>query len=219
MFAKLSKSNEKRTVLNDNLNWTSTNERLLHNSLLIEQVRNYGVKVNYIHREYHNKNQMFGEDYSNTFKGTKQVAMYIENQENNNNAMFSNFGYRLEDEADLVVPIDLFREFIGTDEPSEGDLLYVPTTSDLWEIKKVNVIDSQFQWGGLPIRRLQCRRFVHSGEVIEAEIKVNDNEMELIDQLKNLNIEYDREETTEYHANEDFQFDVNDPFGFNDKNL
>lgn len=123
----------------------------LYESLVIENIQISGQNYIYIPRTLsENFNQLFGEDVLSSFDSYVEIEMYLENFSGygGESEMLSKFGIECRDTAtfmvsrkrfsDVVVPIvpESRNEKIKY-RPCEGDLIYVPFSKSLMEIKFV----------------------------------------------------------------------------------
>lgn len=219
MFATLSDHKNTTEILNSHLNWQDKNEANLHNSVIQEYIRNQGIEVRYIRRQMNNPDFIFGEDSTNEFTDAFRVSVYLESFEKyqGQGQMFNNFGYQMKDEAEFLLSVDQFKLQADNEEPLEGDLVYIPMTNALFEIKFIDAEEFFYQFGELPVRRLLCQKFTYSHEQIDSSV-VDEEEgtVDIIEQLKDLNelSDFDTSEQTQVEQEDGFvEFDPNDPFG------
>lgn len=220
-YAQLSKNPYKTAeeeITNENFNWYNGPERDLHNSMLAEAIQHRGLEVRYIRRNMDDPDFMFGEDVNNTFDTAFRVSVYLESLERAGQAgAFEMFGYTMRDEVDLLFHIDLFKHQADDEEPLEGDLVYIPMLNTLFEIKFIDPEDMFYQFGNLPVRRVQCQKFTYSHEEIDSSVMDEDlNVVDFIQQLTDLD-KFNEEESQEKEQLRDedgfTDFDVNNPFG------
>ena len=118
-----------------------TEQRLLED-LVIESIKLYGHDVYYIPRTSVNEDLVLGEDILEKFSTSYFVEMYLNNVEGmeGEGEFLSRFGLEIRDEATFVISQRRFQEVTqGTiNRPLEGDLIYFPLTTGLFQIKFVD---------------------------------------------------------------------------------
>ena len=125
-------------------------ESELLNNLIVEAIQQKGVTVWYIIRDKINDDYLFGESPISEFKDFVEIEMYLKNVDSfdGNSDIYSQFGFEPVTSIDLEVAISRFKEELGGFDivrPREGDLIYLPFSKQLLEVKKVNNDDSYFQ--------------------------------------------------------------------------
>lgn len=155
------------------------NEQLLIEDIIIECLSIYGQQMVYIPRQLVAKDDILGEDRLSEFKETYPIEMYFENVDSfdGQGAFLSKFGLMMEQSATLVVSRRRWEQLIGRhdstilpDRPCEGDLIYFPLTSGLFEIKFVKHQDPFYQLGKLYVYKLQVELFQYASEKIDTGI-------------------------------------------------
>ena len=168
----------------------TSSEQLLIEDLIIESLKIYGHDVYYLPRTLVNEDTIFDEDTLSQFTQAYPLEMYLENIEGfEGQDLFSKFGIEFRDQATFVLARRRWQELVVSSggiftqdtRPSEGDLLYFPKTSSLFEIKLVEFSDPFYQAGKLYIFRLQCELFEYSSEVIDTGV-------EALDQIYDLHV-------------------------------
>ena len=89
----------------------------------------------------------------------------------------SKFGLDIQNDATFVVSRRRWEQFISIDSnlivssrPNEGDLIYFPKGSKLFEITFVDHDDPFYQVQNLPTYKLKCKTFEYGSEVIDTGI-------------------------------------------------
>ncbi len=59
--------------------YENTPEQALHQDLIIEAIKNYGIDVYYLPRQYVNEDVLYGEDTISEFNQSHLIEMYIKN--------------------------------------------------------------------------------------------------------------------------------------------
>lgn len=152
-------------------NYTATEEQQLTDELIIEAIQARGVEIRYMERTHHNYNTLFGEDPTSSFAGTKSIEMYLQNVQGwgGEGEMMTKFGLTIKDTAKFVVNRTRFsEEFPDLPRPREGDLLFMPYTNAIFEIKYVENESPFFQQGAQLIYEISAELFELSHEDIDA---------------------------------------------------
>jgi hypothetical protein len=126
----------------------STLEQNLVQDLINEQLKIYGVDVYYLPRQIFSEGKVIRDVIYSKFKNAFPIEAYIMNYEgfDANSVLMSKFGVRVTDEMSLIISKERFELYISelmkiipnvknSLRPNEGDLIYVPMTDSLLEIK------------------------------------------------------------------------------------
>lgn len=167
----------------------TTNEQRLVEDLIIESMKIYGHDVYYLPRTLVKKDMIFGEDVLSQFTQAYPIEMYLANVDgwDGMQEMFTKFGIEVKDKATFVVSKRRWEDEVmrQTDNlqlpmrPAEGDLLYLPRTDSMFEIKFVEHLDPFFQIGKFYVYNLQCEMFQYSSEVVDTGIPEIDTDFNL----------------------------------------
>ena len=147
-------------------------EQQLFEDLVIESLQMFGQDVYYLPREIVNKDKIFLDDVPSRFSDAYKVDMYIENTEGfeGEGDLFTKFGVELRDQATFIVSRKRWVQLVGKRlevanfRPREGDLIYLPMSESMFEIRRVETETPFYQLKDLPTFRLQCELFEYSGE-------------------------------------------------------
>ena len=153
-------------------------EQQLFEDLVIESLQMFGQDVYYLTREIVNKDKIFLDDVPSRFSDAYKVEMYIENTEGfeGEGDLFTKFGVELRDQATFIlsrkrwVQLDGKRLEVANFRPREGDLIYLPMSESMFEIRRVETETPFYQLKDLPTFRLQCELFEYSGEDFDTGI-------------------------------------------------
>jgi hypothetical protein len=197
-------------------------------SLIIEAISIYGQQMFYIPRKLVSKDDVLGEDRLSQFKSAYPITMYFENIDSlgGQGAFIQKFGLVIEQSATLVVPRKRWNQLVGNygetiipTRPNEGDLIYFPLSSGLFEIKFVQHQDPFYQLGKLYVYSLQVELFQYASEKIDTGI----SEIDAFETLKsfdvtvnsNINVPdgFGKNNTFKTEAATVINFDENNPFG------
>jgi hypothetical protein len=169
-------------------------EQHLYEDLIIEQLQIYGQDVYYIPRKMAGVDNIFGEDNSSSFEDSYLIEMYMETIDGyeGKKDLMSKFGLDIQDDATFVVARRRWEQFVSVDNniivssrPNEGDLIYFPKASKLFEITFVDHDDPFYQVHNLPTYKLKCKTFEYASEAIDtgiAEIDAieDDNSLDML---------------------------------------
>ncbi len=159
------------------------NEQMLQQSLVDEFVKMFGLDILYIPRKLISRDTIINEEVISQFDDAFLTYAYLENTEGFQGAgdILTKFGIRSTDEITLTISRQLYEDFLaiqmtGVDEivvgnrPSEGDLIFFPLTSNLFEIKFVEHEKPFYQFGKLYTYELKCELFEYSNETAGGDI-------------------------------------------------
>ena len=158
-------------------------EQNLYEDLIIEQLRIYGQDCYYIPRNMVAEDKVFGEDSLSKFEDAYMLEMYVDNVDGyeGEKELMSKFGLDIQDDATFTVARRRWEQFVTVDNnivvssrPNEGDLVYWPKGSKLFEITFVDHDDPFYQVHNLPTYKLKCKTFEYSSEELDTGIAVID---------------------------------------------
>ena len=154
-------------------------EQNLYEDLIIEQLRIYGQDCYYIPRNMVSEDKVFGEDSLSKFEDAYMVEMYVDNIDGyeGEKELMSKFGLDIQDDATFTVARRRWEQFVTIDNnlvvssrPNEGDLVYWPKGSKLFEITFVDHDDPFYQVHNLPTYKLKCKTFEYGSEDLDTGI-------------------------------------------------
>jgi len=166
-------------------------EQDLYEDIVIESLKMYGQDVYYLPREVVQEDTILNEDIESVFDDAYIIEMYISNIDGfeGDGNLLSKFGVEIRDQANFIVSKKRWNQYIGVQNagtnnlrPSEGDLIYLPLSQSLFEIRFVEHESPFYQLSNLPTYTLQCELFEYSGEQIQTGISDIDTVMEDISQ-------------------------------------
>lgn len=200
-------------------------EKKLLNDLVVEAIQIYGMNVFYIPRTIINKDPLFLEDRLSQFASALPIEMYFENVIgfDGDKNMLSKFGLEIRKNANMLVSVTRFNQEIPVyptstaavnQRPMEGDLIYIPMSHDLWEIKFSEHEMPFYQFGTFFLWRLSIEKYVYSSERITTGVPQIDKigkDLQDINSVVNNPIE----ENNPIQDNVDaiIEFNETDPFG------
>ncbi len=166
-------------------------EASLYEDIIVEQIKAFGTDVYYLPRKLVKEDKLFGEDILSEFNDAYVIEMYYENESMGAGEAdaLSKFGLELRDEAKFQVARSRFNQLISSDEnlisstrPNEGDLIYFPSKTKLFEITFVE--DEDFErLHNIPVFTLTCKLFEYSNEALDTGIA----EIDIIEDARSTN--------------------------------
>jgi hypothetical protein len=154
-------------------------EKHLLEDILIEAMKIYGHDVYYIPRKIVQMDHVLNEDFLSQFDKAFKIEMYVESIDGfeGDGKLVSKFGLEIRDQITVVVSRRRWNGLIGrfgytedSARPREGDLVYFPMTSGLFEIKWVEDKQPFFQLNNTPTFKLTCELFEYSNENINTGV-------------------------------------------------
>ena len=154
-------------------------EQLLYEDLVIESLKMYGQDVLYIPRETVTPDEILNEEYSK-YESAYMIEMYIANTDGfeGEGNLYTKFGLEIRDQATFVVSrrqfarlVDINENAIREERPREGDLIYLPLSKGLFEVKFVEHESPFYQLSQFPTYELQCELFEYSAEKFDTGIE------------------------------------------------
>ena len=179
----------------------SQSEQRLVQSLINEQLQIYGVEVTYIPRKFVRKQTIIKEVQSSAFDDNFLLEAYVNTYEGygGQGDIMTKFGVSLRDELVLTISKERFEDFISpflsADEdydlatrPREGDVIFFPLGSRLFEVKFVEHEDPFYQLGKNYVYQLKCELFEYEDEVFDTDIEEIDSQLEDIGYISTLQL-------------------------------
>ena len=171
----------------------STQEQNLHQDLVNEQLRMYGMDVYYIPRTFIREATIMREVTSSEFRSYFIIEAYLNNFDGygGQGDIMSKFGIQVKDEVTLTISRERYENYIAPflnsrmlylmntanegslieiQRPREGDLIYFPLGRRLFEIKYVEHEQPFYQLGKGYTYELQCELFEYEDEVLNTSI-------------------------------------------------
>jgi len=162
----------------------TTGEQRLYEDLVIEQLKVFGHDVYYLPRTLVKEDKIFGEDVLSEFNDAYMIEMYMEEVEGygGDKELISKFGLEIRDEVNFVVSRRIWEDTVAIDSnlivntrPNEGDLIYFPRISKMFQIDFVDHDDPFYQVDNQPVYKLSCSTIEYSSEVIDTDVTAIDN--------------------------------------------
>lgn len=194
-------------------------DRQLTSELNKEAIQMMGFDVLYIEKEYVDFDDILGEDREKKFKNSKPIEMYCENTQGfeGQGEMKSLFGNLWEAQGTFVVNKERFEEeFPDLVKPRAGDVLFMPYSKMLFEIKYVETEANFFPQSSSVVFKLKVENFKYSHEEISDDTSNHNDDDLLTDQyigkLDDIIIKNPQEETGKYGDNNVVQRDYSNRF-------
>jgi hypothetical protein len=158
----------------------ATGEQRLVEDLVLESLKIYGHDIYYMPRTLVNRDKIFDEDELSRFTQAYPMEMYLENVNGyeGQGDIFTRFGLEVRDQATFVLAkrrwdqlvLQSGGSFTQPGRPSEGDLLYMPKTKSIFEIKYVDFQNPFYQLNQIYVFRLTVELFEYSSEDLDTGI-------------------------------------------------
>ena len=152
-------------------------EQFLQQDLTEEFLKMFGMDILYCPREIMETDGVFNEEVIGEFNDAYIIEAYMENYDGfqGGGDLLTKFGVAQTDEITMVISqqrfSDLISQFLLLDEdykaperPQEGDLIYLPLTSNYFEIKFVEHEEPFYQMGKGYVYKLKAELFEYSDE-------------------------------------------------------
>jgi len=172
---------------------TDTPEQRLIENLTIESIKTFGIDVYYLPRTLNDEDKLMGEDNTASYNSAYTIEMYIKTVEGfeGQGDFISKFGLQINDQITFTVAKRRFRELGMTsdgraDIPHEGDLIFFPTTSALFQILFVEDEAIFYQTGQLQSYDMLCEMFTYSDQSFNTGIE----EIDKIEREQSYSIEF-----------------------------
>ena len=170
-------------------NFAHSGQQNLIEDLVIESIKMYGYDNFYIPRTIVKEDDLFGEDVLSKFDNALQLEMYVKNVEgfDGEGEFLSRFNIEARDQITFSIAQRRWQEEVSIEDrkldeqgervnrPVEGDLIFFPLTSQLYEIKYVDKQPIFYQMGQLQMYDLRCELFEFSHERIDTGVKAIDD--------------------------------------------
>lgn len=167
----------------------NTSEQNLHQDLIIESIKNFGIDVYYLPRTLVNLDSLYLEDTISEFSNAYLIEMYVKSVDGfeGEGDFISRFGLEIRDQVTFSVARRRWDnlEILDYVRPKEGDLIFFPLNKKLYEIRFVEHESMFYQFGKLPIYDLTCELFQYDDQSIDTGI----NDIDQIEEKYSYSIE------------------------------
>lgn len=159
-------------------------ERDLLDDLIAESIQVYGHDVVYIPRKIIKLDGILNEDVLSKYTSAYVCEMYVESVDGfeGDGKLITKFGLEIRDQLTLVVSVRRWNQLVGrfcTDptrvRPMEGDLIYMPMTKGLFEIKFVEDKKPFFQLNDTPTYKLIVELFEYGNQDLDTGLSEIDD--------------------------------------------
>ena len=167
------------------------NEQILNGNLIDEYLKMFGLDIVYIPRKLIKKDTILNDEVISEFNDSFVMSGYLENFAgfDGNGDFLTKFGIQSSDEIKLVISRGMYEDFVAYSltgaesievgsRPQEGDLIYLPLTSNYFEIKFVEHEEPFYQLGNTYVYKLKCELFEYEDEVIDTSIDIIDSQVQ-----------------------------------------
>ncbi len=181
---------------NQNSDGSLTNEQKMIQNLVIESIQIAGFNGYYLPRVLDNVDSILEEAQKESFEKAYELEMYFDAPEDalaDSVDYISYFGFEVRDSCDFVFSVKRFQDLEIPDPnrddarlletPLEGDLIYLPFTNSIFEIKFVEDWSPFFQLGANYTYKALCRLFIFDNQNFE-ELDLYDSDGNLVDPLE-----------------------------------
>lgn len=157
-------------------NFSSAQEQLLIENLVIESIKIYGQDMYYLPRTLNNYDNVYGADDQSSYDNAYPIEMYIKSIDgfSGDGDFMSKFGIEIRDQVVFSMAQRIFAEEVGTFtsqvRPNEGDLIYFPLNQKCFIIRYVNKFEMFYQLGALQTWEVTAELFEYSGEAMNTGI-------------------------------------------------
>ena len=176
-----------------NLHGTNTPEQRLIENLNIEAIKTFGIDVYYCPRTLNDEDILMGEDNTASYNSAHTIEMYIKSVDGfeGEGDFISKFGLQIKDQITFTVARRRWAELNvqgegRADTPHEGDLIYFPTTSALFQILFVEDEAIFYQTGQLQSYDMLCEMFTYSDQKFDTGI----DELDAIERAHSYSIDF-----------------------------
>jgi hypothetical protein len=134
----------------------------------------------YIPRKIIKLDRILNEDTLSNFPDAYMIEMYVESVDGfeGDGKLITKFGLEIRDQLTLACSVRRWNQLVGRfgypkdqARPAEGDLIYVPLTKGLFEIKFVEDKKPFFQLGGLPVYKLIIELYEYPNNSIDTGVE------------------------------------------------
>ena len=162
---------------NVHFNHAVKTELNLIEDLIVESLRMYGHNCFYLPRKVINEDTILGDAADSAFEDAYEIEMYLKGTEGftGEGDLVSKFGLDVKDEVIFTVHKDRFELSTDMAKPLEGDLIFLPISKGLFEVKFVEHEQPFYQAGKNYSFDLTCELYQYSEEQLETGISDIDN--------------------------------------------
>jgi len=160
-------------------------EQGLYEDLIIESIKMYGFDALYLPRNIAGVDTILNEEILSKFDKSYAVEMYLLEADGFGGEDFlSKFGVTVADTCTLVVAVKRWKTLVQNDlnnidptrdRPYEGDLIYLPFSKSLFEIRFVEDQEQFYRLNHLPTYQLRCELFRYESQDFDTGVAAIDD--------------------------------------------
>lgn len=187
----------------------------LQQDLVDEVIQARGHDLQYVVKNNVSPDYLYAESPLQQFDTVYTLEFLLESVDGFDSSMLiSDFGLELNQTANYVVSMRRFKEEVPQNRPKAGDLLYVPMTKSLLEIKEVKDDDPFYQFGKNYTYKISCQLFEYNQEDFGTGNTELDGLLNSISNITDVDTDpYSDNTDIEAEANTIKDFTENNPFG------
>ena len=146
-------------------------EQLLLESLDIESIKTDGFDIYYLPRDDQNIDTIFEDAKTSSFNKAYPIETIMPNWDSGFDGadFISRFGLEIADAAEFIVSVKRFTEETTLEGPREGDLIYIPLSNNIMEIRFVEDQVPFYQLGMNYVWRMDCHLFRYGYEEVDID--------------------------------------------------
>lgn len=150
------------------------NEASLYNSIYNEFTWHYGTDVVFVEKAVYESEPVFGEFIAKVYNRGTPMRLFIEQVDGwaGGGDLYSRFGIQITDECTIYCPKITFEQYLPGLYPKYGDLIYVPKSRKLFEVKHIEdeLPPTFYLLGNRAGYVLSCKAFVYDhSDIVEGE--------------------------------------------------
>ena len=162
-------------------------EQNLYEDLVLESIKMFGQDIIYMPREQIYEDAILNETL-NQYRHAYPIECFIENVEGfeGDGNLLGKFGLEIRDQGTFIIPKKRWDHVVGMNlaeglgnqvltQPGEGDLIYMPMTDRIFEIKYVEPKSPFYQLQDLPSYQLTAELFEYNDQNFDTGVPEIDN--------------------------------------------
>tara|TARA_Y100000004_G_scaffold89824_1_gene100743 strand:- start:211 stop:1047 length:837 start_codon:yes stop_codon:yes gene_type:complete len=183
--------------------------------MVVEALSIYGQDVYYLPREIVSQDDILNQTIESKFSSAYLLEMYIENTDGfeGDGDLLGKFGIEIRDQATLILARRTFtRATRGSNlsRPREGDLIYLPLSKSLFELKFVEHEQPFYQLNNLVVYKLSCELFEYENEDIDTGLDLIDDVQKIQETTTSVGISYAAGTTSRFQIGEEVTITFSD---------
>lgn len=158
-------------------------EQKLIEDLVVESISIYGMDMGYLSRKLGSSgfDELYTEDETEEYDQVSDITCYLRSVDGfqGEGDFLTKFGLEIRDQMQICISRRHFEETVEAEQnifrPREGDLIWLPLASKLFEIMFVEKEPVFYQMGALQFYELRCEMFEYSSQRFRTGIDEIDN--------------------------------------------